>query len=141
MSGRRLVTKWMKTRCCVGRLCADIRLKCKNKFTIKKVLSLPIINFRPFGADSISNMAIRRSTKDHKGSWHWGLLSERIVTRHTSDKFKDRWWFINPHHNQRTTQPSLRYFHYKTNNAHCLPTHAIPPCQKQKKKTKQKKNS
>ena len=31
-------TKINKTRHCEGSLCASIRLKCKNKFTIKKAL-------------------------------------------------------------------------------------------------------
>ena len=64
-----IYNKLNKTRRSVGRLCASIRLKYKNKFTIKKSFfsnnhKLPTPKF--FGADSMTDMAIKRSTKGHK---------------------------------------------------------------------------
>ena len=70
-----------KTRRCAGRLheCnVKCKMKCKNKFTIKKVLFQPIMNFPPkfFRAYSIPSIAIKRSTKVQKVSRLRGLREE-----------------------------------------------------------------
>ena len=93
-----------KTRSCTGRFCASIRLKCKNKFTIKKVIFSAIHELFPqvfrsrylslpptrqdltqgqwpqgrlkfFRADSIPYMAIKQSTKIHKSQSSLGAAS------------------------------------------------------------------
>ena len=65
---------------------------------------------------------------------HRGLQSERIVTRHISDKIKNHWRPTNPHHNQHTTQSSLRHWLHKTLTAHSLPTHLTLLCQANQEK-------
>ena len=105
----------------MNRLHVSIRLKYKvNSQFLKSPSFLPKV-FR-----SWFDPKHRYKTMVHKSSRHPGLLLERIVTRHVSDKIKDRWHPTNLHHNQHTTQSSLQHFHHKTKVVHCLPTHTTP---------------
>ena len=102
--------KTNKTHHCASRLRAAIRLKCRNKFTIKKKsFCPPTINFlaKFLGSKSIPIMAIKRSTKVHKSRRHRGLGAERIVTPHISNKIKNCWRHTNPHHYQHITHQIL----------------------------------
>ena len=120
-----------KTHRCAGRIRASIRLKCKDKFTIKKKAffffnqswSFPQ---KFFGADSIPYMAIKLSIKVHSQSAPGTTSRENQHASHFGQYQRPL--------TLQSTQPSPWHFHHKTKTALSLPTHVTPPCRKQKKK-------
>ena len=104
-----------KTSHCAGRLCTSIQLKCKNKFTIKKVLfsiNHELSSPKFFGACSIPNMTIKCSTKVLKSQLTPGALQERTITHHIFDEIKKQWCLTK-------LSPS---FQHKTKSAYSLLT-------------------
>ena len=87
------------------------RLKCKNKFTIKKS---PIFKQswtfpkKFFGADSIPNVTIKRSTKVFKKSVDFGDFERE--NRHGSKTH-----ITPPCHNKQTSHPRTTYTHSPPN--------------------------
>ena len=86
-----LTSKMNKTRHCAGKFRASIRLKCKNKFIIKKVLFSINREFPPsmfFRVDSIPYMTIKRSANVHKRLSTRGTAIRE--NRHASDFRQDQ---------------------------------------------------
>ena len=84
LSGRLLMTKWIKHVTAQIGSVHQIWLKCENS-SLKKPFFQPIINF-PHKVFWTWFMALKRLIKVHKSSRHRVMLSERIVTNRTRTK-------------------------------------------------------
>ena len=118
--------KTNKTRDCKGMFHAAIRLTCKNKFTIKKVVFQTIMNFPPKDFRSQFDPKYGYKTVKKRQSTTGTASTEN---RHASH-FEQNQGPQTPYQSTSQTIKS-RHFYHKTKTAYSLPTHVTPPCRKQ----------